>query len=311
MNRVIRPDLLKSLIITACLITSACSAADTGNGSGPPTTTGVSDQRLFGAYVSPQEFTQEGRIRALVDFEELLGKRLDVVQNFYKWDAAFPRPFDHFVIDRGSLLLVSWAGTDPETILSGRHDPMIRERARALRALNKRILLRWRWEMNRPNLQAEIGSPSKYVAAWKHIRSIFRAEGASLVEWVWCPSANNFVETRGAEYFPGDDQVDWLCADAYTATPDEPLSSVLEPFINWAAKHNQPIIIGEFGTHPGAESARAHWLNDARAYLDTRERVRGIVYFESANAPNGRYDLTGEPSALAAYRAWVRGEKIN
>lgn len=298
---------LASLALLTLLIAACTSGGNQGRTSSEPPIYGHQG-RLFGAYVSPHEFTQEGRIQALLEFEDLLGQELDVVNNFYSWELPFPREFDDFVLNRGSTLMLSWAGTSPKSILSGHHDSLIRDRARSLAARPGRIMLRWRWEMNRPNLQQEIGSSHDYVAAWKHIRALFRDEGAENIEWLWCPSANNFLGTRGAEFFPGEEQVDWLCADAYTGTPEEPLETVLAPFLHWAANHKLPIIIGEFGTHEGAPGARSQWLADVRKYLATQPQVRGIVYFESANAPTGRYDLSDEPSALAAFRSWVSAE---
>ena len=116
---------------------------------------------LFGAYVSPSEATEPGRISALKRFESALGRHLDVVQNYHEWETGFPTDFDRFVAARGDVLLLSWAATRPSEISAGRYDAMIRDRAMALKRLGSPILLRWRWEMNRPNIQDEIGSPSR------------------------------------------------------------------------------------------------------------------------------------------------------
>ena len=45
-----------------------------------------------------------------------------------------------------------------------------------------------------------------------------RREGATNVGWVWCPLATGFTDGRAQKYYPGDDQVDWLCADVYPGT---------------------------------------------------------------------------------------------
>lgn len=263
--------------------------------------------------MSPSEATESGRIQALQQFESVLGRRLDVVQRYHKWETPFPTEFDRHVASRGDILLLSWAATTPSEISAGRYDPMIRERARALRRLDAPILLRWRWEMNRPNIQEEIGSPDAYVEAWKHVRAIFDDVGTDNVDWVWCPLANGFEETDGGAYYPGDDQTEWLCADAYTRDPEQPLAEVLDPFLEWAESEapDKPVIIGEFGTRQGAPGARAAWLDDAMSYLRSHAQVKGVVYYESANAPAGRYDISAEPSALSAMRRWGKSDWLN
>ena len=270
---------------------------------------------LFGAYVSPEQYsysyTDPGRAQAVEAFEASLGQPLSIVHNYHKWDVDFPSSFDRYVVDRGSVLLLSWAGTYPRDILSGRYDAMVRARAEALKSLGGHVLLRWRWEMNRRNLKGEIGSPDQYVAAWKHLRAIFDEVQVDTVDWVWCPLANGFEGTNAPAYFPGDDQVEWLCADAYTLTPEEPLADVLAPFFTWAESHDLPVVIGEFGTVPGAPDARARWYDATMTYLREQPRVRGVVYFESGAAPEGRFEIFSEPSAFLAMRRWAESDWLN
>ncbi len=268
---------------------------------------------LFGAYVSPSQGTDPDRITALENFEGALGRQLDVIQIYHEWETPFPTTFDRYVADRGDVLLLSWAGTKPSDIVDGRYDSMIRQRAEALKKLGSPVLLRWRWEMNRPNLRREIPSPSGYINAWRHVRGIFEDVGTDNVDWVWCPLANGFEATKGMEYYPGDDQVEWLCADAYSRYPAEPLEDVLAPFLDWAEKQapDVPVIIGEFGTRQGELGARAAWLDDAMRYFRGSEQVKAVVYYESANAPSGRYDISEEPSALEVMRRWGQTSWLN
>ena len=259
---------------------------------------------MFGAYVSPSVATDEGRIQAIEQFEGALGRPLGVIQTYHEWTTPFPTRIDRYVIQRGAVLLLSWAATSPEKILEGRYDDMIRQRAEDLKKLDGPVLLRWRWEMNRPNLRSEIPSGDEYVQAWKHVRSVFDDAKADNVDWVWCPLANGFDETDGPSYYPGDDEVDWLCADAYTSTPATPLRTVLEPFLDWAKGHDRPIIIGEFGTHQGLPGERARWLDEAFHDLKASSQVKAVVYYESANAPAGRYDIADEADALQVMQVW-------
>lgn len=299
------------MVLLATLAVVVLTGCRSGGPAPPPEP--ESSGALFGAYVSPSEATEAGRISALKRFESALGRHLDVVQNYHEWETGFPTDFDRFVAARGDVLLLSWAATRPSEINAGRYDAMIRDRAMALKRLGSPILLRWRWEMNRPNIQDEIGSPAAYVSAWKHVRAIFEDVGTPNVDWVWCPLANGFDETEGADYYPGDDQTEWFCADAYTADPSEPLADVVEPFLKWTKSQapDKPVIIGEFGTRRGGAGERAAWLDDAMAYFRRHPQVKGVVYYESANAPAGRYDISEEPSALKVMRRWGESDWLN
>ena len=80
------------------------------------------------------------------------------------------------------------------------------------------MLLRYRWEMDRPNLRAQMWSGEDYVAAWKHVRAIFTAEGATNASWVWCPTVEGFQRRLRGRLLPGRRQVDWNCVDVYAGT---------------------------------------------------------------------------------------------
>ena len=258
-----------------------------------------------GAFVASNGAGPARQTAALRAAEHRLGRRLDIVQSFHAWTDPFPSAFDRYVVDRGSTLLLSWAGTDTARILAGADDAMIADRAAALAALHRPVLLRWRWEMNRPNLAGEVGPPERYVAAWRHLRSMFAAAGADNVSWVWCPLARDFANT-GPAYFPGDDQVDWLCTDAYTLDPREALAPQLAPVLAWARAHPQPVMIGEFGTTRGAPGRRARWLRDVADYVRGHPDIRAALYFD-ADAPAGRFSLDDEEGAWQAFADWLHG----
>ena len=267
----------------------------------PPPATGA----YLGAAAQKQDFTQSGRIRAVTDLERALGRRLAIVHVYHQWNDPFPNESDRFFADRGQVLLLSWAGTDTRSIAAGQDDDMIRARAEALAALHRPVLLEWRWEMDRPNLQTQVWSPRDYIAAWRHIQDIFDEVGTPEVGWVWCPTADGFANGRAPAYYPGDGRVDWLCADAYPTAGLPSLQGLLHPFLRWAARHPRPVLIGEFGAIEGAPGARARWLAQGAADLARDTQVKGVVYFDIDSVNMGRifpWSLEDSPSALAAFR---------
>jgi hypothetical protein len=254
---------------------------------------------LLGAYVRPAQYNAADEIQAVQGFQRQIGHPLALVHTYHPWASPFPSPADTYFAGTAHALLLTWGGTPSTTqIIAGRYDAMIRARADALKALHHPVLLEWRHEMDRPDLQAAMHSPADYVAAWKHIRGVFSSAGATNVSWVWCPTAWGFTTGRAAAYYPGDNEVDWICADAYSPTPAVPLGHVLQRFLTWAAAHPKPIIIGEFGV-AGHRAGWASWLTQVGAMVRQHPQIKALAYFDSA--ASGGQLLAGDRSATAAF----------
>ncbi len=56
---------------------------------------------------------------------------------------------------------------------------------------------------------------STYVAAWRHIVSLFRADGVTNVQWVWSPNVQEGSKYPISPYFPGDEWIDYVGLDGY------------------------------------------------------------------------------------------------
>src|SRR5581483_10753107 len=146
---------------------------------------------LFGAHVETgsSESAQKSGVTAL---ESAIGRKLAIDHYYRPWTTTFPTTREQWDFDNGRIPMISWAKTYADQIVSGSQDDLIRQRADAIAALGKPLLIRWFWEMDGTRNQQYSESPALYIAAWQHIVSIFRAEGASNVGWVWCPNAFNF-----------------------------------------------------------------------------------------------------------------------
>jgi beta-mannanase len=177
------------------------------------------------------------------------------------------------------------------------------------------VLLRMRWEMDRPNLRATMWSAGDYIAAWKYVRAIFRAQRADNVSWVWCPTAEGFIRGDAQGFYPGDDQVDWTCVDVYAGETFQPIGQLMGPFLQFAARHPKPIIIGEFGVAKAwGSQRRAAWLTDAERTFKANPQIKAVAYFESdpeGNGPAKQFQLTGDKPAFKAFQQLVRDRYFN
>ncbi len=262
----------------------------------------------IGAWVRPQVYTAAGETLAVGSLEAQLGRRLDIVHRYLTWTAPFPVASDFAAARQGSTLLLSWTGNVSQSVAAGGFDQVIRQRARQIKAFGRPVFLQWRWEMDRPNLRGVVGPPAEFIAAWKHVRAIFRQQHVRNVAWVWCPTAKGFGPGGdAAAYYPGDAQVDWICADAYPGFgPYRTFSRTVQPFLRWAAHHRKPVMIGEYGvpeSYPPAQ--RAAWLRAAAQTARSHPQIKAMVYFDSsptASVPADSFALAQDTPPLQAFR---------
>jgi hypothetical protein len=268
-----------------------------------------------GAWIKPDELTHVGRLAAVGSLESSLGRRLDILNTYRRFDQMVGTSSDQEFLAQGQSLMISWATGDNRSILDGEHDRLIRQQARAIRKIEQPVLLRMRWEMDRPNLRATMWSGPDYIAAWKYVRAIFRKERADNVSWVWCPTAEGFQRGEAPDFYPGDDQVDWTCVDVYAGATFQPIGELMGPFLQWAAQRPKPIIVGEFGVAKAWGSAnRAAWLRDAERTFKVNRQIKAVAYFESdpeGNGPNQQFQLSGDQAAFGAFHSLAEDPYFN
>jgi hypothetical protein len=280
----------------------------------PEPVTGV----LLGASTSTEIKTLDAEKSAVEGLEQRIGRTLDIDHNFYTWDDAFPTDAERWDLQAGRIPMISWngKGVTTENIAAGQYDGLIKERARQTKALGKPVLIRWFWEMD-GNKKAEFaGTPEEYIAAWQHIVVTFRNQGADNVSWVWCPNASAFLDGEAQKFYPGDDFVNWTCADGYNWAPGRAgddyrsFKEIFGGFYSWAAMQKKPIMVGEFGVQERNPGDKAQWITDAREAIKSDfPLLRAVVYFNS----NKDYDwrLTTSDSAVEAFKQMANDPRFN
>jgi hypothetical protein len=259
----------------------------------------------LGAYLQPATYTPQGEVAAVRAFQHQTGRRLDLVHEYHPWNQPFPNPADAHFVDVSKVLLLTWGGTpDTRKIIAGDYDNLIRARAQAIRNLHHPILLEFRHEMDRPNLQWAVHGPADYIRAWDHIRAIFASVGATNVGWVWCPTGYGFQVGRAQAFYPGNGEVDWVCADVYSSSSGQSLAQAAAPFMRWAAHTGKPIIIGEFATNSPPSSWPA-WLSEAGRFAEKHPQIKALAYFngKGRNSQHVPFDylLASDERAIRAF----------
>ena len=258
----------------------------------------------FGYYAQPPAYSQQVAQAAMTAMEAATGRTADIDHWYEPWGDTFPTWRQPWDFANGRIPMISWGKQRSDVVLSGSEDKYIAARADGIKALGKPVFLRWFWEMAMSENLGYSQSPAAYVAAWRHIHAIFKARGVTNAAWVWCPNASSFKNGSAQRHYPGDDVVDWICADGYNFAPDSSyreFEPIFDGFYAWASQRPKPLMIAEYGSQAAKPGQRAAWLDAAHAALEKKyPRILAVVYFHS----NSEHDWTlyDEPDALSAFR---------
>jgi hypothetical protein len=269
---------------------------------------------LFGAAVAPG--SEEAPYQPVVDLEGKLGRRLAIDRYDRPFGTAFPDGREQWDIAAGRIPMISWGPVATGEVNRGSWDTQIRLRAKGVRSLGQPVLISWFADAASPHLTPVAGDAAQYVAAWQRIRRIFTEEEASNAVWVWCAAAADFTGGTADAWYPGDDAVDWVCADGFNPrNPARPGSvarsfeELFAPFHAWGAGHGKPMMVGRYGTVEDGPGVKAAWVDAARHALQgTLSGIDAAVY-DSTVAPAATAEGAGDDwrmdSSDAAMAAFV------
>ncbi|HXP56607.1 MAG TPA: glycosyl hydrolase [Streptosporangiaceae bacterium] len=219
------------------------------------------------------------------------------------WLEPFKTGFARTASRQGAVPLVQInpTGVSLAAIASGHFDSYLRTYARAVGAYGHPVVLSFGHEMNGDwyswaNMNT---SPATFVAAWRHIVTVFRAQGTRNVTWLWTVNAIHSepgVVSPGP-WWPGSSYVTWVGIDGYYYDSGSTFSSLFGPTIatvrTWTRK---PILIAETSVAPAANQATK--IGDLFAGLHLYGLL-GLVWFN--NNTDHDWQLTS-PAAISAFR---------
>lgn len=254
-------------------------------------------------------------------FESRTGRALGIV-SYYVDFGALPSMVDVAkVAQRRSVPMINMnCGAPDPSIAAGRRDRELRAVARVLKAYGGPVLFRWFWEMNLPNVNghpaclAGAAGPG-YVAAYRHIWTIFHDVGARNVAFVWCPSdAHSAQHQTDATYWPGSAYVDWVAADLYDRGTVKPsFGNQFRAFYAYwtAAAPGKPIMLAETGAV--GSPTQVQWLAQILSALTTKDsrvpgtpfpEVHAVVYVDAVDLHD--YVLRKDTSGMEEFAAVER-----
>jgi hypothetical protein len=195
-----------------------------------------------------------------------------------------------------------------EAVKKGEYDADIRSEAKEAVAYGGEVLLRFAHEMN-GTWYAWSGNPTLYKEAWKHYVGIFREEKATNVKFVWSPNVSDGGTYPFAEYFPGDEWVDYVALDGYNWGGSEwrSLSTAFKSsYDELTTMSTKPVVIAETASTEGSgASEKATWIRQGllKAIPETMPKVAAVVWFSRDLSGAGQRDWRIETSTQAT-EAW-------
>jgi hypothetical protein len=301
-----------------------------------------------GAYMDLGEAEDDLTPSTISAFEKLSGRHQAIVAFSSYWGRkGFPSAQIEAVRGANAIPLIFWSPWGPpyrqnepqpeyslERIIEGKFDAYLRDWARKARATRIPLLVAFGIEMNgdwfpwggpvqgggetrRFGDPKKADGPERFIAAYRRVVGIVRAEGARNVEWVyhaqnysWPVAPWNTIQT----YYPGDDVVDWLGLSVYGKQNSKgnwlAFTDVARmPYDEIVRLHpTKPIMFAEWGVgeFPNQGSKDA-FFDEAFARMPRDyPRLKAAVYWherwQNADETWSNLRINSSPKSLAAFR---------
>ena len=207
----------------------------------------------------------------------------------------------------------SWANVAGASAGSALYDNIVRW-ARTLKSRPGRTMLAYHHEPEASS-DGNLGGPSNFIAAWRRVVTIFRAQGVQNVVFTWQMTAWSFRTSPSdpryaAKWYPGDAYVDNIGADAYnwyTCGHGKgrwtELKTLVDPVLAFARAHGKPASLPEFASF--ADLRRAQWLRNAHQYLvANRSVLSAAFYFQQFPTNSANSDCRWKLTTSAEFDAY-------
>jgi hypothetical protein len=181
---------------------------------------------------------------------------------------------------------------------------------------------------NCPGLKGGAGSPAQYVAMWQNVESRFKADGVTNVVWVMNYSGYKAWDCLVPSMWPGNNLVDWVTYDTYSANDSATWGNTVGRFYNVLASDNsntlnfesKPWGVGEFGDCKTSDQAHIYqYYGEAKAALDANTYSRLKMYMVYDSNGNGAgmgcmtdYSLKGtlDPTEQTDFNAYANDPRF-
>jgi len=218
----------------------------------------------------------------IADFAAAVGRQPSLVGYYSGWAQPFDTSFAQTLHQHDEIPFVQIDPTDASVaaIANGTYDDYLRSYADSVRDFAHAVAIGFGHEMNAYwySWGYKQTSPATFVAAWRHLVTLFRSAGAGNVTWVWTIQADEAGTRPIAAFWPGAQYVTWVGIDGYYYHPSDTFASVFGQTIDQVkALTSKPVLLSETAVGPAAgQSDKIQDLFHGMAAYKTL----GLVWFD-------------------------------
>jgi hypothetical protein len=306
--------IVAAVVVAAVCVTFAVTRAASSS-SGP----GAADTPLPtspASYLGVYETGPPQTYQPVAEFTRVVGQRPNLVGYYSGWREPFQVPFAETVHAQGAVTIVQMdpTGASISKIAAGDYDGYLRSYADSVRRFGQPVVIGFGHEMNANWYSWGYGqtAPATFVAAWRHIVTLFRAQDAGNVTWLWTlqadepctgPIAAQPCTGPLTSWWPGGQYVTWVGIDGYYYRPSDTFASVFGKTITQVRILTaKPVLLSETAAGPEShQPAKIGDLFDGMRQYGTL----GLVWFDITQ-DDGTYHqdwrIEDSPAAETAFR---------
>jgi hypothetical protein len=240
-------------------------------------------------------------------FARAIGRQPNLVLSFSGWNDQFQAGFADQARSHHAIPFIQLEprGTGLAAIAAGRFDVYLVSYARAVATYRRPVVLGFAHEMNGPWYPwgwTHV-SPALWVAAWRHVVTVFRRAGARNVTWIWTANVEGPGDGPLRAYWPGRRYVDWIGITGYLFFSQDTFTGTYGPTITAVRRFaHRPILISEAAVGQVAgQAAKIPGLFS----LVRNDHLLGFVWFDAAQnfgIYHQDWRLEDHPAAVSAFR---------
>lgn len=259
------------------------------------------------SYLGVYEKGPPATYQPVTGFTKAAGMQPNLVGYYSGWREPFQTSFAETVNRHGAATIVQWDPTlaAVSKIAAGGYDSYLRSFADSVRDFGQPVVIGFGHEMNAYWYSWGYGHlpATTFVAAWRHIVVLFRAQHADNVTWLWTLQADEAGTGPIASWWPGRQYVTWVGIDGYYYYPSETFFSIFGKTIAQVrAFTGLPVLLSEVAVGPDAGQA---WkIPDLFAGMRAYGTL-GLVWFDIAQHQgiyHQDWHIEDNPAAEAALR---------
>jgi mannan endo-1,4-beta-mannosidase len=278
--------MLMSLAIAALSVLLASTRIHYSMSPAPPVHASLppSQTSYLGVYVSGSPTGY----RPIAEFGAAAGRDPNLVGYFNGWAQTFDTKFADMLHRHGMTPFVQIDPTDASVaaIAAGNYDEYLRAYADAVKDFRHPVVIGFGHEMNAPWYSWGYGHvpAGTFVAAWRHIVTVFRQEGADNVTWLWTIEADDSRTGPIASWWPGARYVTWVGIDGFYYSPSDSFAKLFAPTIDQVRSLTAaPVLLSETAVGPDVGSTSAQFAEIQNLFQGLASyKTLGLVWFDIA-----------------------------